>query len=132
MPSASATVTAAVADAEPHLDDLFLAWGQRLQDRFGLFLQVQIDHRVGRGYHLAILDEVAKMRILLLADRSLERDRLLRDLQDLADLGDRDVHALGNLFRGWFAAKLLDQGAGGPNQLVDRSEEHTSELQSLA
>src|SRR3546814_10242203 len=67
-----------------------------------LFLQVEIDHRFGRRHHLAIFDEIAQMRIFLFADRRLERDRLLRDLQDLAHLAHRD-----------------------------RSEEHTSELQSL-
>src|SRR4051812_19671160 len=113
-------VLAAVADAEPHLDRLLLARRQRLQDRLGLLLQVQVDHRFGRRDHLAILDEVAKMRIFLFADRRLERDRLLRDLQHLADLGHRDVHPLGDLFGGRLATELLDQRAGGANQLVDR------------
>src|SRR3954451_18736279 len=79
-------VLAAVAHAEPHLDHLLLARRQRLQHLIRLFLQVQIDHRVGRRDYLAILDEVAEMRIFLLADRRLERDGLLRDLEDLADL----------------------------------------------
>src|SRR6201995_1601417 len=77
-------VLAAVADAEAHLDDLLLARRQRLQHRLGLFLQIEVDHRFGRRHDLAILDEVAKMRIFLLADRGLERNRLLRDLEDLA------------------------------------------------
>src|ERR1700758_3793858 len=37
-------VLAAVADAEPHLDDLLLARRERLQNRLGLFLQLQVDH----------------------------------------------------------------------------------------
>src|SRR4051794_21000593 len=113
-------VLAAVADAEPHLDHLLLTRRQRLEDRLGLLLQVQVDHRFGRRDHLAILDEVAKMRIFLFADRRLERDRLLRDLQHLADLGHRNVHPLGDLFGGRLATELLDQRAGGANQLVDR------------
>src|ERR1700730_17839831 len=76
-------VLAAVADAEPHLDDLFLARRERLEDRFGLFLEVKVDDRLGRRYHLTILDEVAQMRIFLFANRRLEGDRLLRDLQAL-------------------------------------------------
>src|SRR5436190_24238669 len=84
-------VLAAVADAEAHLDDLLLARRQRLEHRFGLFLQIEVDHRFGRRDDLAILDEIAQMRIFLFADRRLERDRLLRDLQDLPDLADRDV-----------------------------------------
>src|SRR5215813_11759959 len=60
-------VLAAVADAEAHLDDLLLARRQRLQHRLGLLLEVQVDHRFGRRHHLAILDEIAKMRIFLFA-----------------------------------------------------------------
>ena len=82
--------------------------------------EIQVDHRFGRRHHLAIFDEVAKMRIFLFADRRFERDRLLRDLQDLADLADRDVHPLGDLFRGRLAAELLHQRARGADQLVDR------------
>src|SRR5262245_1406586 len=70
-------VLAAVADAEPHLDHLLLARRERLQYRLGLLLEVQVDHRFGRRDDLAILDEVAKMRIFLLADRCFERDRFL-------------------------------------------------------
>src|SRR5262249_51818513 len=113
-------VLAAVADAEPHLDHLLLARGERLEHRLGLLLEVQVDHRFGRRHHLAILDEVAEMRIFLFADRRLERDRLLRDLEHLADLRHRNVHALGDLFRGRLAAELLHQRARGANQLVDR------------
>src|ERR671921_724630 len=51
-------VLAAVADAEPHLNHLLLARRQRLQDRLGLLLEVQVDHGFGRRDHLAILDEV--------------------------------------------------------------------------
>src|SRR5438552_6427624 len=74
-------VLAAIADAKPHLDDFLFARRQRLEDRLGLLFQIQVDHRFGRGDDLAILDEVAQMRILLLADRRFERDRLLRDLE---------------------------------------------------
>src|SRR5215471_11061446 len=50
-------VLAAVADAEAHLDDLLFARRERLEHRLGLFLEIQIDHGLGRGDHLAILDE---------------------------------------------------------------------------
>jgi hypothetical protein len=38
-------------------------------------LRFKLMHRFGRRHHLAILDEIAQMRILL-ADRRFERDRL--------------------------------------------------------
>src|SRR4030095_9110049 len=49
-------VLAAVADAEPHLDDLLLARRQRLQHRLGLFLEIEVDDRFGRRHDLPILD----------------------------------------------------------------------------
>src|SRR5438128_7368566 len=57
-------VLAAFADAEAHLDHLLLARRQRLEDRFRLFAQVQVDHRVRRREDVAVLDEVAKMAVL--------------------------------------------------------------------
>src|SRR5438094_7292939 len=72
-------VLAAVADAEPHLDDFLFARRERLEDRLGLLLQIQVDHGLGRRHDLASFDEIAQMRIFLLPDRGLERDRLLRD-----------------------------------------------------
>src|SRR6184192_3897646 len=47
-------VLAAVADAEPHLDHLLLARRERLQDRLGLLLEVQVDHGLGGRHDLAI------------------------------------------------------------------------------
>src|SRR5437867_12337377 len=41
-------VLAPVAHAEPHLDHFLLARRQRLEDRFGLLLQIEVDHRFGR------------------------------------------------------------------------------------
>src|SRR5580765_7676384 len=72
LPDLFERVLAAVADAEPHLDDLFLARCERLEDRFGLLLQVQVDDGLGWRHHLAVFDEVAQMRIFLLADGRLE------------------------------------------------------------
>src|SRR5438876_1275445 len=77
-------VLAPVADAEAHLDHLLLARRKSFQHRLGLLLQIEIDDRFGRRHDLPILDEVAEMRVLLFADRRLERNRLLRDLQHLA------------------------------------------------
>src|SRR5712692_1943242 len=60
------------------------------------------------------------MRIFFLADRRFEGNRLLRDLQNLAHLGDGDVHALGDFFAGRLAAEFLHELAAGAHQLVDR------------
>ena len=59
------------------------------------------------------------MRILLLTDRRLQRYRLLRNLDDLTYPLDRNVHAVCDLLRCRFAAKLLQELSGNTNQLVD-------------
>src|SRR5918994_2991997 len=120
LPHLFERVLTAVAHAEAHLDDALFARRQRLQHRLRLFLQVQVDHRFGGRDHLTILDEVAKMRIFLFADRRFERNRLLRDLQHLADLRHRNVHPLRDLFGGRLAAELLHERARGADEFVDR------------
>jgi hypothetical protein len=61
--------------------------------------------------HVLVLDEVAEVRVFLLADGRLEGDGLLGDLEDLADLVERHLHLLGDLLRRGLAAELLDQVA---------------------
>src|SRR6186713_3692071 len=87
-------VFAAFAHAEAHLDYALLARRQRLEDVVRLFLEVEVDDRIRRRHDVRVRDEVAKMRIFLFSDRRLERDGFLSDLEDLAHLGYRDVHAL--------------------------------------
>jgi hypothetical protein len=111
---------AAVIQPKPHLDDFFFARRQRLQHRRRLLLQVQVDHRIRRRNHGLVFDEIAQVRIFLFPDRRLQRNRLLRNLQDLAHLGHRNVHALGDLFTGRLATELLHQLAARPHQLIDR------------
>ena len=102
-------VLGAVFEAEAHLDDTLFARGQGAQDLRGVLLEVDADDGVGRADGHAVFDEVAEVRVFLFADGGLERDGLLGDLEDLADLGDGDVHAPGDLFGGGFAAKLLHE-----------------------
>src|SRR5215470_4290400 len=108
-----------VFEAEAHLDDALFALCQCAQDLRGVLLQVDADNGVGRRYGHAVFDEVAKVRIFFFANRRFERDRFLRDLEDLADLRDRDVYAARDFFRGWLAAKLLHQLTRGADELVD-------------
>src|SRR5688572_11875107 len=70
-------VLGAVADAESHLQNLLLARRERFQDPARLILEVRNEDGIDRREDLPVLDEVAQMRIFFLADRSLERDRLL-------------------------------------------------------
>src|SRR6266508_2638371 len=113
-------VVALLAEAEAHPEHLLLARGERGEHLPGLLGQVHVDDRVGRRDERLVLDEVAEVAVLLLADGGLEADRLLRDLEDLADLVERQLHLLGDLLRGWLAPELLHEVAARPDELVDR------------
>src|SRR5919106_1707785 len=112
-------VLAAVGQTEAQAQYLLLARRERVQDSIGLLAQRQADDRLHWGHDLLVLDEVAKMTVLFLADRRLQRDRLLGDLEDLAYLVDRHLHLGRDLFRRGLAAQLLDELARGADQLVD-------------
>src|SRR5215472_15843217 len=109
----------AVFQTKPHLDYFLFARSQRPEDLCGLVFQVHVDHGFGRRNHGPVFDEVAQMRIFFFTDRRLQRDRLLSDLEHLAHLGHRNIHALGDLFRGRLTPQLLDQLPRGADQLVD-------------
>src|ERR1039457_701177 len=99
-------VLAAVLQSKAHLDDLLFAGTEGLQDFGRLFAKVQIDDRLGRRHHAAVDQKIAEMGFFFLTDRRLERDRLLRDPQDLAHLSHRQLHAHGQLFGGLLAPPL--------------------------
>src|SRR5262245_34048645 len=86
LPHLLERVLAAVGQPEAEAEDLFLARRQGVQDLVGLLAQRETDHALDGRAHLLVLDEVAEVAVLLLADRRLERDGLLRDLQHLAHL----------------------------------------------
>src|SRR5262245_30058581 len=59
------------------------------------------------------------MRILLVADRRLEGERLLGDLENLAHLLERQTELLGELFRRRLAADLSEHLVRGAKDLID-------------
>ena len=67
---------------------------------------------------LVVLDEVAELGVLLLADRLLERDRVLGHAQDLAHLVGRHLELLGDLLGQRLAAEALDELALDVDDLV--------------
>src|SRR5262249_16225716 len=74
-------VVGLLADPEPEAQDLLLARGQRGEHLASLLLERQRHGRVGRRQGLPVLDEIAQRALLVVADRGLERDRLLHDLE---------------------------------------------------
>src|SRR5438876_1127518 len=73
-------------DAEAHAQHLCLARGERVEHVLAYIAQARIHRVVDRSDRARILDEVPEMRVVVVADRRLHGDRLLADLQDLADL----------------------------------------------
>src|SRR5262249_50439726 len=65
----------AVAEAVAELDDLALAVGQRLQDVIDLVLEHLLRRGANRRLGGIVLDEVAEVAVLALADRPIEADR---------------------------------------------------------
>src|SRR5438477_9971969 len=82
-------VFGAVAHTEAHFENLLFARRESAQNLVGLVFQIRDDDVIDWRDRGAILDEIAQMRVFLFSDWSLERDRLLGDLHDLADLRHR-------------------------------------------
>src|SRR5215467_16290034 len=59
------------------------------------------------------------MAIFLFSDRSFERNRLPRNLEDLPHLIERQVHPLRDFFRGRFTPEFLYEMSRGPDELID-------------
>src|SRR3990172_1946896 len=122
---------AAVLQPKPELEHPPLTTGQRVEDRLDLLLEELMRGRLRRRERTPVLDEVAEVGVLLLADRRLQRHRLLGDLDDLADLlrGDLDLlalgHRLGDLLDRRPATQLLGglpRDAGGPVDRLDHMD----------
>ena len=109
----------AVIQPEAKPQNLLLSLRQGSENLLQLLLQKRIGCRLRRNRNVVILNEVAKMGVLLLTDRRFQRYRLLRNLDNLTHSLDRNVHAVRNLLRRRFAAKLLQELSGNTNQLVD-------------
>src|SRR6266542_1975845 len=113
-------VLAPVRETEAQAQHLLLARRQGIEHLVRLLAQRQPDDRFHRGHHLLVLDEIAEVAVLLLADGRLERDGVLRDLGVVGDVVDGDVDLGRDLFRGGLAPELLHELPRGADELVDR------------
>src|ERR1035437_2835314 len=93
-------VGVAVADAVAELDDLALAVGEGLEH----FLDAVLEHLGAGGLDgvlgRLVLDEVAEVAVLALADGPVEADGVPRDLQHAPRLRDAHAGLLGDLLDG--------------------------------
>jgi hypothetical protein len=90
-------VRAGAGEAEAHLDDLALALGKRLERAAHVLTPQVLGRHLERRLGRLVLDEVSELGLLFLADRLLERDRLLGHPQDVADLAHRRLQLGGDL-----------------------------------
>src|SRR3954449_10938174 len=110
---------ASAGEPEAHLDDLALALRQGRQRAAAFLLAVVLRGDLERRLRRLVLDEVAELGLVLLADRLLERDRLLGHPQDVAHLARRALELVGDLLRRRLAAERLDELALDLHDLVE-------------
>src|SRR3990172_4696872 len=111
-------VVGMLPDAEPPAQHFFLAVRQGVQHPADLLMQVLSYGRIEGGLDLLVLDKVAEVAVLFLADRGLEGYRFLGDLHDLAHLLHRQAHGGGDLVRGRLSAEFLHEAARRTDKLV--------------
>src|SRR5262245_45609715 len=96
------------ADAEAHADYTLLARRERGERARGGLAQVRLDGGVDRQDRVLVLDEIAEVGILLVADRGFQRQWLLGDLEHPAHLLERHAEFLGKLLGRGLAADLVE------------------------
>src|SRR3954454_16763568 len=97
--------------AEPvtQLEDAALTVGQVLERLAQRLLGQEVRGAVEGGLGLLVGDELAELRLLLVADRLLQRHRRLGGALDLVDLLRVDAGDIGDLLGGRLAAQLGDE-----------------------
>src|SRR3954468_9310272 len=107
--------------AEPvtELEHATLAVGEVLEGFLQRFLGEQLSGALEGGLGTLIGDELTELRLLLVADRLLQRDRSLRRALDRVDLLGLDAGDFGDLLRGGLATQLGDELPLGTADLVE-------------
>ena len=109
-----------ILQPEAQADDLALALCQAVEHLAELLLEHAEAGCIGRDHRRVVLDEIAQLRILFLADGRLQAHRLLRYLLYPAHALGGKAHLLAYLLGGWLAPEVLEQLALDAHQLVDR------------
>ena len=109
-----------VVEAEAEGEHLALAVGERGEHLLQAFAQDVEGRDVGGVLGGGVGEEVAEVRVVPVADGRLQRDRLLRHLEHLADAVHAHAHFGGGLLVRRLAAELLHQLLLDAEQAVDR------------
>src|SRR5688500_1414201 len=107
------------AQAVAQLEHAALAVGQVLQRLAERLLREDLGGALVRRLGALVGDELAELRLLLVADRLLEADRRLRGALDRVHFLGIDARGLGDLVVGGLAAQLGDELALGAADLVE-------------
>ena len=99
--------TVTLGNHESEVYNVSFSCGKSIKNVSELLLKERIRSAVGRSGRVVILDEIAKMAVLLFTDRSFKRYGVLGDLHDLADLLGSHLKEFCNLIRSRLSAKLL-------------------------
>src|SRR4051812_29982127 len=101
------------------LEHATLAVGEVLEGLLQRLLGEQLGGALEGGLGALIGDELTELRLLLVADRLLQRDRSLRRALDRVDLLGLDPRHFGDLLRGGLATELGDELPLGTADLVE-------------
>ena len=112
-------VRLAVVHAETQAQDVCLTLCQRVEDLAERLGQQRVARGIRRTRRIVVLNEGADGRILLVADRRIERQRVRRRAVRLDDLLDWEIQLLGDLLERRLAAELLHELAVAARGLVD-------------
>src|SRR5262249_22389950 len=96
------------AQAEAHANYTLLARRERGERARRGLAQVRLDRGVDRQDRVLVLDEIAEVGILLVADRGFQRQRLFHYLEHFANLLERHAELLGKLLGRGLAADLVE------------------------
>src|SRR5690606_41288053 len=123
LPDLFQRVAASVLQAEAQPQNARLARGERGEQFFYLRPQQVILHALGWGRGGVVLDEGAKLAVLFLADRVLQRERLPAHSPHPLHLPRLEVAHVGDLlWRGVAPARLLTlSGSVLPTRGAERS-----------
>ena len=109
-----------VVESETELYHVLFARSESVQLALYDLAQDGCRGRVGGCRSVLVGDEVAKVAVLLLADRCFERHGILRYLHDIAYTVGAHSHLLAYLIGGRLASELLKHLTGVTRHLMDR------------
>src|SRR5690606_14727978 len=102
-------VAVAVAQTVPQADDFPLAIAEGLEDLVDAAAEHFVSRTVGRAFGAAIGQQVAKVAVLAVADRTVEADRIPAHRQHAAGFVHRATGLLSGFLNRRFAAQSLQQ-----------------------